>query len=412
MTPPLNKNQLTILNKEFYDNKNLFGRDKLFTLLKQKYENEAPSRRQIAEWLKLQEINQLYTPSKGKPKDIKSSMTTPHKILAIDLVDLQKFQVKGFKYLLNGIDMSSRFIYSQALKNKTEAEVLQAFKKIYKKAQIKAIRSDNGSEFINKKFKDFLTEKKIKQIFSEAGKPQSNGMIERSNATIKELIQKSLELNEKFDWPKNLQKLIDNINNSQHRITGFTPNQIQEAYEKNDKGVLEEAYNKELKKKGSNISKEIYNVGDFVRIHEPSDKTRQVWSNEIYEIEKVMKPIKSYSVYEYKLKEFKDRFKEEELLKIEGEPQNKIIKVNKFVISKLIKPVIKNNVAFYEVQWKGYKEHTIEPRETLLKDVPKMVNQFEKKNQLKFYVNTNKKTGAKTTRFYGGTPFPEIEKEK
>ena len=327
-------------------------------------------------------------------------MTTPHKILAIDLVDLQKFQVKGFKYLLNGIDMSSRFIYSQAMKNKTDAEVLTAFKKIFKKAQIKAIRSDNGSEFINKKFKDFLTEKKIKQIFSEAGKPQSNGMIERSNATIKELIQKSLELNEKFDWPKNLQKLIDNINNSQHRITGFTPNQIQEAYEKNDKGVLEEAYNKELKKKGSNISKEIYNVGDFVRIHEPSDKTRQVWSNEIYEIEKVIKPIKSYSVYEYKLKEFKDRFKEEELLKIEGEPQNKIIKVNKFVISKLIKPVIKNNVAFYEVQWKGYKEHTIEPRETLLKDVPKMVNQFEKKTQLKFYVNTNKKTGAKTTRFY------------
>ena len=384
MTPPLNKIQLKILNIEFYENKNLFGRDKLFTLLKQKYENEAPSRRQIAEWLKLQEINQLYTPSKGKPKDIKSSMTTPHKILAIDLVDLQKFQVKGFKYLLNGIDMSSRFIYSQAMKNKTDAEVLTAFKKIFKKAQIKAIRSDNGSEFINKKFKDFLTEKKIKQIFSEAGKPQSNGMIERSNATIKELIQKSLELNENFDWPKNLQKLIDNINNSQHRITGFTPNQIQEAYEKNDKGVLEEAYNKELKKKGSNISKEIYYVGDFVRIHEPSDKTRQVWSNEIYEIEKVIKPIKSYSVYEYKLKEFKDRFKEEELLKIEGEPQNKIIKVNKFVISKLIKPVIKNNVAFYEVQWKGYKEHTIEPRETLLKDVPKMVNQFEKKTQLNF----------------------------
>ena len=64
MTPPLNKIQLKILNTEFYENKNLFGRDKLFTLLKQKYENEAPSRRQIAEWLKLQEINQLYTPSK------------------------------------------------------------------------------------------------------------------------------------------------------------------------------------------------------------------------------------------------------------------------------------------------------------------------------------------------------------
>jgi len=50
----------------------------------------------------------------------------------------------------------------------------------------------------------------------------------------------------------------------------------------------------------------------------PSDKTRQVWSNEIYEIEKVYKPQKSYSVYEYKLKQFPDRFKEEELLEVDG----------------------------------------------------------------------------------------------
>ena len=48
------------------------------------------SRRQIAEWLSNQEINQIYHPSKGKPKDIKSSMTTPNTIPAIDLVDLQK----------------------------------------------------------------------------------------------------------------------------------------------------------------------------------------------------------------------------------------------------------------------------------------------------------------------------------
>jgi hypothetical protein len=29
--------------------------------------------------------------------------------------------------------------------------------------------------------------------------------------------------------------------------------------------------------------------------------------------------------------------------------------------------------------WKGYKETTNEPRDELLKDVPKMINQFEKK---------------------------------
>ena len=107
---------------------NYFGRDKLYTIMKEKYADH-PSRRQVAEWLSQQEVNQLYHPSKGKAKDIKSSMTTPNTILAIDLVNMEKNEVKGFKYLLNGIDMGSRFVYSQAMKNKTDNEVLKAFKK-------------------------------------------------------------------------------------------------------------------------------------------------------------------------------------------------------------------------------------------------------------------------------------------
>ena len=113
----------------------------------------------------------------------------------MDLVNMEKFQVRGYKYLLNAIDMSSRFLYSVALKNKTDTEVLNGFKKIYNISKIKAVRSDNGSEFINKKFTDYLEKNGIKQTFSEASKPQSNGMIERANATIKELIHKSLEIN-------------------------------------------------------------------------------------------------------------------------------------------------------------------------------------------------------------------------
>ena len=74
-------------------------------------------------------------------------------------------------------------------------------------------------------------------------------MIERANATIKELIQKSVELNQSLDWVKNLKKLIENINNSQHRITGFTPNQIQEAFKNDDNEILNKANETELKKK-------------------------------------------------------------------------------------------------------------------------------------------------------------------
>ena len=63
MARPLDSKQLDILNKEFIVNNNLFGRDKLYQIIKSKYEDTAPSRRQIAEWLALQEVNQLYHPS-------------------------------------------------------------------------------------------------------------------------------------------------------------------------------------------------------------------------------------------------------------------------------------------------------------------------------------------------------------
>jgi len=33
-------------------------------------------------------------------------------------------------------------------------------------------------------------------------------------------------------------------------------------------------------------------------------------------------------------------------------------------------------------------------------DVPKMINQYEKKNGIKFYINRNKKTGGKSWRFH------------
>ena len=227
-------------------------------------------------------------------------------------------------------------------------------------------------------------------------------MIERANATIKELIQKALEINENFDWVKNLNKLIENINNSQHSITGFTPNDIQKAYKSNDKIVLDSAYDKELKKKKSNISREVFEVGDTVRLYRPSNKTRQSWSDEVYEIIRVYKPKKSYSVYEYKVEGFPDRFKDEELLKVVGELQNKIMRVEKFVISKLIKPVIQNNKVYYEVKWKNHKETTLEPRQNLLKDIPKMLNQFEKKNDINFYDSRNTKTNEITRRYYYG----------
>jgi hypothetical protein len=56
-------------------------------------------------------------------------MTIPNTILAIDLVNMKKFKVRRFKYLFNGIDMGFRYVYSVAMKNKTDVEALKKSKK-------------------------------------------------------------------------------------------------------------------------------------------------------------------------------------------------------------------------------------------------------------------------------------------
>jgi hypothetical protein len=89
MTPLITTNQLNILNNEFYENMNLFWRDKLYQILKDKYDDIAPSRRQVAEWLVKQEINQLFRQSKGTAKDIKTNITNPNTIIAIDLINME-----------------------------------------------------------------------------------------------------------------------------------------------------------------------------------------------------------------------------------------------------------------------------------------------------------------------------------
>ena len=75
MAPPLTLTHLSILNKEFYENLIFFGRDKLYNLIREKYgEDKSPSRRQVADWLTQQEINQIYTPScniwKSQPESV------------------------------------------------------------------------------------------------------------------------------------------------------------------------------------------------------------------------------------------------------------------------------------------------------------------------------------------------------
>ena len=64
------------------------------------------------------------------------------------------------------------------------------------------------------------------------------------------------------------------------------------------------------------------------------------------------------------------------------------------VIDYLVKPVLGTSngkrVKLFEVKWAGYKEHTEEPRDVLLLDVPHMVKKYETTHKVKWSADNTK----------------------
>ena len=102
----------------------------------------------------------LRKPIIKKLKKRKMNSSFKDNIWGVDLADMQslsKFN-KGFKYLLCVIDLLSQYAWVIPIKDKKGTGIVNAFKKIISKGQRKPnkIWVDQGSEFYNQSFKDFL----------------------------------------------------------------------------------------------------------------------------------------------------------------------------------------------------------------------------------------------------------------
>ena len=80
-------------------------------------------------------------------------------IWGVDLADMQSLSKynKGIKYLLCAIDLFSKYTWVIPLKDKKGTSIVIAFQKIIaEKRKPNKIWVDQGSEFYNQSFKDFL----------------------------------------------------------------------------------------------------------------------------------------------------------------------------------------------------------------------------------------------------------------
>jgi Reverse transcriptase (RNA-dependent DNA polymerase)/Integrase core domain/gag-polypeptide of LTR copia-type/GAG-pre-integrase domain len=98
---------------------------------------------------------------------------------------------EGFKYFVTFIDDKSRATWLYLLKSKKE--VSSVFQKFYNMVEnqfnttVKFLRTDNGTEYLNHDFQNFLCSKGIMHQTSCVGTPQQNGIAERKNRHLLEV---------------------------------------------------------------------------------------------------------------------------------------------------------------------------------------------------------------------------------
>ena len=129
--------------------------------------------KEIRNFLKSKEAYTLHYPVRYRFPRSRVVVAAVNQLYDIDLlfmVDLSNDN-DGWKYILTCVDILSHYAFCEKLRSKTSSAVAKAFEKILDRAKEQSrtpmqVRSDSGSEFIGKPFKNLMTERGIKHFLT------------------------------------------------------------------------------------------------------------------------------------------------------------------------------------------------------------------------------------------------------
>ena len=244
----------------------------------------------------------------------------------IDLMFMNKSESKvnkGYYIFFVMIDILSRRAFIYPIKNRTTAELIKGFNlfledlKSLNKYCIKVI-GDN--EFENKEFIKLLDKNDIQYSFHVAAddhfiKNSSNalGIIDRFIKTIKLRILKYQKITGNINFIDQLDKILNNYNNSEHSTIKTTPEKMFYNDGKQEQFKIKNDIYNDITKEEFNL-----NVGDYVRCVKKTklfDKENQTYSTKIYIINQIIG--NKYLLKDDKGNEKKHKYKFNELLKID-----------------------------------------------------------------------------------------------
>lgn len=144
--------------------------------------------------------------------------------IGIDLMGPFKVTDEGNKFIIVAIDYLTKYVELGVLKEKSALAVSDfIFQRIILRHGCPdKILSDNGREFKNEVVKKLCDKLKIEKKFSSPYRPQTNGLVERTNRTLIAIISKFI-FERKLDWDKCMMDIQFQYNIRPQETLGFSP---------------------------------------------------------------------------------------------------------------------------------------------------------------------------------------------
>jgi transposase InsO family protein len=350
----MSENLGQILSSIYYDTKNkasFGGAQKLY--IEAKILKPDLKLNQVKDWLSGELTYTLHFTARRKFKRNKILVNGIDEQWEADLVDMREFskQNENYNYILTVIDCFSKYAFAVPIKNKAGVELVEAFKKTFIKRKCFVLRTDRGTEFLNRNVQSFLKQQEVEHITS-FNQDIKCAIVELFNRTLKSKMFK-------FFTAKGIRRYIDELpnflisyNNSKHRTIKMAPPELNKQNEKlvfkNIYGVcsLRDAIVKHKKsakttlKTGDKVRKK-YDIKAFDKGYYP------YWTDQLFTIEKTIKGDNKpyFRVKDYSGNIVHQRFYPEELQKVTE---------NLHRIEKVLKTRIKRGKTEYFVKWLNY----------------------------------------------------------
>lgn len=138
----------------------------------------------------------------------------------------------GFEYFVTFTDDYSRYGYIYLMRRKSECfEKFKEYKAETEKRHgkcIKSLRSDRGGEYLFGEFRDYLSEAGITSQLSAPGTPQQNGVAERRNRTLMEMVRSMMSYSDLPDsfWGYALETAAYILNLVPSKSVPITPTEL------------------------------------------------------------------------------------------------------------------------------------------------------------------------------------------